>query len=378
MISSFLTILFILAALLFISKLKIRYKIYLLIASFVFSLLVLFKVSPTNELKSLVSFKHLLNGYKLERQRIAEREINFGIQDIKVALYNPEVKQNGLKQTIQVKPDEPQVDLERVKPALEEIVVVSSSLKDPEAEVIQARIRELKDKVGKNEATLSKNQLNTQEGLNSLYRNAKGVVRILEDKSSILSLEDIRKIERAKTLLGELSVIIDKSQAKSKAKPITRNLDGANTSSLFRIFIWEDMIKQLIEEKPLLGFDFGKPLRSKNIEILYLAEADWKACGWITPHNSYLHAVYRAGVVGLLYVIIIYIFLLIMIKNFISLRSVKGILLSGSVMVWLIAANFFVIFELPYSAIPFWSLFGMSWAYLSGLNRKLNSQRRKM
>jgi len=37
---------------------------------------------------------------------------------------------------------------------------------------------------------------------------------------------------------------------------------------------------------------------------------------------------------------------------------------------WAAISNFLVFFELPYNAIPFWSLLGMVWAYAEALEKK--------
>jgi len=46
------------------------------------------------------------------------------------------------------------------------------------------------------------------------------------------------------------------------------------------------------------------------------------------------------------------------------------ILLSAVLLNWMVAANFLLIFELPYTAIPFWLIMGMTWAYAFGMKGK--------
>lgn len=60
-----------------------------------------------------------------------------------------------------------------------------------------------------------------------------------------------------------------------------------------------------------------------------------------------------------------------MIKHCIQLRLIKGILLCGIIINWSVAANFLLIFELPYTAIPVWSLFGMTLAYINNKSLQL-------
>jgi len=59
-----------------------------------------------------------------------------------------------------------------------------------------------------------------------------------------------------------------------------------------------------------------------------------------------------------------------MIKDFVSLKSLPGVLLCSILITWLISANFLPILELPYNAIPFWSLWGVGLGYLKELKNK--------
>lgn len=151
-----------------------------------------------------------------------------------------------------------------------------------------------------------------------------------------------------------------------------RPLDNAYNNILFRWFIWEDMIDEVFKSKGniLFGVGFGKPQRSKTIEILGWAEGEWSRDGWIAPHNSYLHLFYRAGIFGLLIIFMIVHLFISILKDFIRYRSVKGILLLSVLLYWLIMANFLLILEFPYYAILFWSIFGMTFAYAQDLRNK--------
>ena len=151
--------------------------------------------------------------------------------------------------------------------------------------------------------------------------------------------------------------------------PSGRDFDGAVVNALFRIFIWRDMLTELIREKPVLGFNFGKPLRSISVETLHWGESEWRRDGWIGAHNSYLDMIYRAGIVGLALILAAFIVLWAMIKKSVQCRSVIGILLCATIINWFIAANFLLILELPYTAIPIWTLFGMTYAYVQSLER---------
>lgn len=134
-------------------------------------------------------------------------------------------------------------------------------------------------------------------------------------------------------------------------------------NAVFRLFIWRDMLVELAKEKPILGFDFGKPLRSISLEILGWGWSNWGGQGWMPAHNSYLNIIYRAGVIGVLFLLTVFVVLLNMIREFVKSRSVIGILLCGVLINWFVAANFLMILELPYTAIPIWALYGVTFAY---------------
>lgn len=149
-----------------------------------------------------------------------------------------------------------------------------------------------------------------------------------------------------------------------------RSLDELFGNICFRIFIWQDMIADLKAKKPILGFDFGKPFRSKKIEILNMAWGEWSRDGWIAAHNSYLEIIYRSGIAGIILILLIFIVFIKIVLISINNKSILGILLCAILINWFTAANFMLIFELPYYAIPLWSLFGMNLAYLKDFNRK--------
>ncbi|MCM8831632.1 MAG: O-antigen ligase family protein, partial [Candidatus Omnitrophica bacterium] len=134
---------------------------------------------------------------------------------------------------------------------------------------------------------------------------------------------------------------------------------------LWRLFIWRDMLEDIVKEKAWLGVNFGKPQRSKSIEILGWTEGEWQRDGWITPHNSFLHIIYRAGIVGLIWIIVIFSLIIFMVKRFLFKKNSVGILLVSIFIYWIAVANSLVILEFPHNAIPFWTLFGLTLAYAS-------------
>jgi len=116
-----------------------------------------------------------------------------------------------------------------------------------------------------------------------------------------------------------------------------------------------------------LGFSFGRPFRSKRIEIIRSAQGEWSRDGWITPHNSYFNILYRASLVA----IAIFFFLLFSVLQttivFLKSKSAKGILLVSATYFWLVTGFFNVTFEMPYYAVAFWSSFGFLLAYANNL-----------
>lgn len=133
-------------------------------------------------------------------------------------------------------------------------------------------------------------------------------------------------------------------------------------NSVFRLVIWRDLAKELWNAKPLLGFDFGKPFRSISVESTRMALTEWTRDGWIAIHNSYLNMIYRAGVVGIgLIAVVVFVFVR-MSGIFIRTKNIGGLLLCSGLVVVLVASFFGVILELPYTAIPIWCLFGMTFS----------------
>ena len=107
-------------------------------------------------------------------------------------------------------------------------------------------------------------------------------------------------------------------------------------------------MQELWDSKSIFGVGLAQPQRSKSIEIMNWASDEWNRNGWIAPHNSFLHLIYRAGIIGIGIIGVIFTMLYGLFKDFIGRRSVIGVLLSGIVLYGLLAANFLLILELPY------------------------------
>lgn len=144
-----------------------------------------------------------------------------------------------------------------------------------------------------------------------------------------------------------------------------RNFDDAQGNGVFRMLIWHDMYVEMSQTKSFLGVGLGKPQRSISLEMLWWGGGEWSRDGWITPHNVYLHLIYRLGVIGVFVILAILGIMIYLIKSFIAVRSKTGVMLVSILIYWLMASNSLVILELPHYAIPFWSILGLSLAYCS-------------
>ena len=122
-----------------------------------------------------------------------------------------------------------------------------------------------------------------------------------------------------------------------------RGLATDHGNTLFRLFIWRDMLEELSQDHNWVwGINWGLPLRPISIEILLTARGEWERDGWITPHNSFLHLLYRGGIVGMAIIVMIFAGLIYMIIQFVRLKSLTGILLTGGFIYWLTIMNFLV------------------------------------
>ena len=142
-----------------------------------------------------------------------------------------------------------------------------------------------------------------------------------------------------------------------------RDLGVAHANILFRIFVWEDMWNELYPYKLITGVGLGQPQRSSSIEILNWGASEWSRDGWIMPHNSFFHMVYRAGLIGLLVILSLLGTLAYLTQIFVRRKDVSGVLLISVLVYWCLLAMFSVTLELPYYAILFWSLLGLTMAY---------------
>jgi hypothetical protein len=207
-----------------------------------------------------------------------------------------------------------------------------------------------------------------------------GATNAAEGNRGILS-SNVKLVSKISKLLGPLEQPSTVVQKPDEAVPSNvrqaRSLETANNNIIFRLLIWEDILRDIKERKPVLGTDFGFPFRSENLEILGWADDAWKVDGWISVHNSYLNLIYRGGIVGLALVILIFFYAFKIIRCAVIGKSLAGMCITSLVLFWLMVANFTEFLELPYTAIPFWAFFGFTLAYCKN-QKKINANLRKM
>ncbi len=159
--------------------------------------------------------------------------------------------------------------------------------------------------------------------------------------------------------IGSIKLSAEQPKEDQLKNDAPRPLTTAYNNILFRYFIWRDMISDLVHKKAFFGFSFGRPQRSRSVEILRWAHDDWRRDGWIAPHNSWLHIIYRGGVIGFAAIGVFLWFVVLCIRDFVRLRSVEGGVLVSTVIFGMVVANFSVFLELPYTAFPFWVCVGI-------------------
>ncbi len=184
----------------------------------------------------------------------------------------------------------------------------------------------------------------------------KGMVNV---KQTIINYKRFKKDE--KLVIYKPQTIIPKSYAPVHASsygPVTEDTKINNT--IFRLFIWQDMIEELWQNKAIFGMGLSHPLRSKQLEMLHWAESEWGRDGWISAHNSYLYVIYRTGILGVMALGWLLFKLWMAYKRFKQINDTIGLLLCSCLVYWLVTALTMLQLELPYYAIPFWAIIGLT------------------
>lgn len=362
MVSNITSVFFLIAMTPFVVKIKKS----ILAGLTVFILIVLYfgliKLSDRNSLRSISNLQENIKEYNEFMTTIAIREPFFKMKPVKqTKIYNKEVGEIKLTEEIKLNKEElPQKivqlaelesELEKIKRKIEEKQIDFYSF--PQAASLDGK---------KEGSPVIKINQPLPQAVSTMTHEQKIAKELLVFRAEMKEL--LNKEEEVTLLHGKLKYQLKQLERNEFPKENYRDLDTVYTNSSFRIFIWQDMFADLRLEKPVFGFDFGKPFRSKKIEILDIAHGEWTRDGWIAAHNSYLEIIYRSGIVGILLILTMFSLFLRMVSVSIKYQSIYGLLLCGALLSWLTAANFMLIFELPYHAIPFWSLFGMSLAFV--------------
>ncbi len=184
----------------------------------------------------------------------------------------------------------------------------------------------------------------------------KGMVNI---KQTVINYNQFKKDE--KLVVYKPQPIVPKAYAPVHASsygPVSEDTKINNT--IFRIFIWQDMIEEMIQNKAWFGMGLSHPLRSRQLETLGWAKGEWGRDGWISAHNSYLYVIYRIGVFGIMALGWLLFKLWMAYNRFKQLNDIVGLLLCSCLVYWLTTAFTMLQFELPYYAIPFWATIGLT------------------
>jgi len=390
-----------------------KFKIGLsIVLAFVF-VLVLFKFGDRNTVRSLTSFNLLIEQFNEFDRDIQLRKKFFTANPLKVELYNKNFD-NSLPQMVAKKgiitlpaiidKDKPALQPEEPLPAdvgqkientvtttsenfVKKVTVAKSQMIQGQADAIYHKSMELM--VRQNEALIGEaKRILSEEAAKIGNINSSDIEGPLQD-----SLQDIvtrfqrdhdysvEELKKAVDQVADFSIKRMKEEFEERRAQIVanvlasrsdRSLQVAFNNIYFRAFIWRDMMEELWAKKAFLGVNFGQPQRSPSLEILDWASVEWRRDGWITPHNSYLHMIYRGGLVGLALVVLLFYGFINLTIRFLRQRSVWGGLLLTALIYWGTITNFLVFLEFPYNAIPFWTLFGMTWAYANSLEREVH------
>jgi len=341
LVSSLISILTCFLLMLSTLKLKIRFKIAIALLFFAFLNIGIIFFANRNVSKSLVSLREIDKRYKDEASYVYQNEKTFKMAETPLKLFHPNQGEYPCKE----------LEISTKKLSNERKIgsfsAVSTDEKDTAAKTVAAE---------KKERSREEKSVISTEAPNISFSSP----LITEQDSKAEPSSSFQDRESRGMLNSKLTSF--KAMKLSLKRSVTRDrgLDNELGNITFRLLIWRDMIVELIKQKSIFGFDFGKPLRSKSIEILNYAKSEWMRDGWITPHNSYLGIIYYTGAIGLILIFTLFYVLIKILKIFLVHKSYTGIMLSSTLIYWLIIANFLVILELPYWSIPFWALFGMT------------------
>lgn len=371
MVANFVTLLF-LSLSYILGILKLRRSIGILSVVLLFFVLTFsfLKLAPPGKLKSLTTPLYIIEEIKLHDQKMEETRKDYIQRPISVKIYHPNWREIEAIDSIEKKRISREVR-DKVLAVAEKINRETKNHIYSGSDQIEEQQEQVKQIVA--ELTVSEALSITQkyeqglEGKKSIYlevfQTEKGEIKneiFLNEKESEISNWKINVFNRDFNEAVEISI---DGLVRQERIVFDRTAREEYGNILFRILIWRDMVEEVIKEKAWFGISLGKPQRSLSIEKGDFAGGEWGRDGWIAPHNAFLHMIYRAGVFGFLMVLSIVAYLYMMTKKFIKRKSLEGLVLVSILVYWLVVAFFLVVLELPYQAIPFWTLSGMTLAY---------------
>jgi len=374
--------LYLLVTVFFMVNIKKRIKFVILIFSIIAILFGVQKFTDENKIKSITEVHQFLNTYEEKLQELAVNSVGYEFKPIKPALFHKNssyVSEQEVDHAVDYVVNEHDVNSE-----IEAILAQKFGEAQLEYnEIIKKYVKAYKEKIiasneimdGYEEDANVITELILQEILDDILKVHGYDPNNLKFKNyHNLSKRDkwyFDLISDSKGRLKELQSNFEKEIAVGFAD---RPMDVELGNIVFRLFIWQDMIEEIISERSYLwGINFGKPQRSKRIEITGWAKGEWERDGWITPHNSLIHYYYRGGIVGLAIVSGMIWFLILATNICMKSKSYSGIALISILLYWICISIFLVILELPYNAIPFWSLFGITIAYCQNLKNSVSN-----
>ncbi len=306
--------------LLYLSKsmVKVRFlRIFVSILVFLFAAaFFVMTFSRTEEIRSLTRIKGFLAQYREANRLIQEKKDDYVMRDVPVQLYSH-------NKTI--------------------------DFMTSDSRIIETDTVKMVNKVKQNMK---------QHSISMSVRLAAGPDA--QDDAQILDSETYDKSRNLKDTAGSQAEA-GKGDTAATAKASLTNEPTNNI--LWRILVWKDMLQEVWAVNPVWGVPFGKPFRSCSIEILGWNKMEVDGVGWLEPHNSYVHIIYRAGALGVCLIGLILFLVVRLAIFFVRKGRTTGILLVSILAYWLVVANFLVTYELPFFAIPFWSLMGLTVGY---------------
>lgn len=293
-----------------------RLRLGLLLAAFALFLGGFFLLAEKNAVSSMVSWDKVMEMYRLKDELCRRNAAAYRRQNIPVSLYNP---------------NNPPVV---ATPGPVVVTPVAARAAGPAAVVVE------------------------RAGMRA--ESSAGVVSASAAENMTLHRQETAAKQMVDSLMGQVTHFgVDRE----------RSLSLEKSNIVFRLFVWRDMAEELINERAWFGFSLGKPQRSRSLEIMNWAQSEWLRDGWITPHNSYFHVIYRAGILGFVLIAVLFLLTAGLIRDFFAAGSLEGGLLMAALVYWLAVTNFFVIFELPHNAILIWALLGVACAFREELVR---------